>query len=109
MNRPAPRQMINPKQTNVFTPEMYRIAKSIKSASSPPPRYQMYCAFSPRNSMGLLMPLLMLYTLMLTGCKIVRQQADLMEVCGREVEHIENPGLELPVSKSIAFGIIDLV
>ena len=41
------------------------MAKKIKRATRLPPRYQIYCAFSPLNSMDLLMPLLMWYTLLL--------------------------------------------
>src|SRR5690606_2448172 len=54
--------MIMPRQTNVLMPQIYSTANKMSKASNPPPRYQMYWAFSPRNSIGLLMPLLMVYT-----------------------------------------------
>src|SRR5436190_4488515 len=41
------------------------MAKRISRITSPPPKYQMYCAFSPLNSIGLFIPLFILYTLVL--------------------------------------------
>ena len=51
------------KQINVLTPQIYRMANRINRASKPPPRYQIYCAFSPLNSIGRLMRLFTVYTL----------------------------------------------
>jgi len=64
INNPVPATRMIPMQTKVLRPMMYMMAKSISKVMMPPPRYQMYCAFSPLNSILLLMPLLTAYTLL---------------------------------------------
>lgn len=51
------------RQIKMLTPAIYRIAKRTNRVTSPPPKYQMYCAFSPLNSIGLLIPLFIWYML----------------------------------------------
>jgi len=58
MNKEIDNEVIKARQINGFIPQIYKVANKTNKATSPPPRYQMYCAFSPLNSMGLLMPLL---------------------------------------------------
>ncbi len=58
--RMAPRVAINPKQKNIFTPMIYRTANKISSTTKPAARYPIYWAFNPLNSIGLLIPLLIL-------------------------------------------------
>src|SRR6188474_2971041 len=63
INNPVPDTPITPRQNKVLMPIIYRIAKRIRRTTSPPPSHQIYCAFNPLNSTGLLIPLLTLYTL----------------------------------------------
>src|SRR5580700_12196741 len=58
-----PAAKIRPTQTKELMPAIYIMANRIIRIIIAPPRYQMYWALSPRNSIGVLMPLLILYTL----------------------------------------------
>ena len=63
MNTNVPAVNMSPTQIKELIPMIYIMANSIMSPMTPPPRYQIYWALSPRNSIALFIPLLILYIL----------------------------------------------